>query len=34
MDKLAKKLPLRDRIIKAPVVFVANIPTAHYKAFG
>ncbi len=34
MDKLAKKLPLRENIIKAPVVFVANIPTSHYKAFG
>ena len=34
MEKLAKRLPIRQFKLKAPVVFVTNIPTSHYKAFG
>jgi len=34
MDKLSRRLPLRNKVIKAPIVFVANIQTTHYKAFG
>jgi hypothetical protein len=34
MDKLAKRLPIRAKMVEAPVLFVANIPTSHYKAFG
>ena len=33
MDKLVKKLPLRARWVEAPLLFVANIPTSHYKVF-
>ncbi len=34
MDRLAQKLPIRSKQLKAPVVFIANIPTSVYKAFG
>lgn len=34
MERIAKKLPIRAYNLQAPVVFLTNIPTAHYKAFG
>lgn len=34
MDKLAKQLPIRRNLLKGPVIFVANMPASHYKAFG
>lgn len=29
-----KRLPIRERKLKAQVVFVANISTPHYKVYG
>lgn len=34
MDKIVKRLPIRDHRIKNPVVFIANISTPNYKALG
>ena len=34
MDRLAKQLPIRSNRIRGPTIFVANMPTSHYKAFG
>lgn len=32
MDKIVKRLPIRDHRVKNPIIFVANISATHYKA--
>ena len=34
MEKLSKHVSIREFAIKKPVVFIANIPTTHYKMVG
>lgn len=33
MDKIQKKLPIKNRQIKSPVVFTFNIVLNHYLAY-
>ena len=34
MDKLTKKVAIRARQVKQPIVFVCNMPTTHFKVVG
>lgn len=34
MDKIVRRLPIREHKLKNPVVFVANIGTTYFKAMG